>query len=152
MTVAKALLDVRKKNNLTQDDVASTLHVTRQAVSRWENDETMPTIDMLKTIATTYGLDAASLLGLPEPPICQSCAMPLKEVSDLGTNGDSTASFEYCTHCFAEGSFTLDCTMEEMVENNLRYLKEYNAENGTSFSEEEARGFLTAHLATLKRW
>jgi hypothetical protein len=55
-------------------------------------------------------------------------------------------------HCFKDGSFTHNRTIEEMIESNLGFLKEFNAENGTGFSEDEARIVLKAHLASLKRW
>jgi len=152
MTTAEVLLDIRMKNNFTQDEMADKLFVTRQAVSRWENGETTPTIDTLKTISATFEVDAATLLGLSETPVCQSCAMPLKEIADFGTNDDNTATSEYCTHCYQKGSFTHNRTLEEMVESNLRFLNEFNAESGTGFSEEEARTVLKMHLATLKRW
>ena len=37
----------RKKNQLTQDDIAEACNVTRQAVSKWENGESLPTVDNL---------------------------------------------------------------------------------------------------------
>ena len=46
----------RKKNQLTQDDIAEACNVTRQAVSKWENGESLPTVDNLSDIAK---LDAA---------------------------------------------------------------------------------------------
>ena len=152
MTTAEVLLDIRKKNNFTQDEMADKLYVTRQAVSRWENGETMPSIDTLKAISTTFEIDAATLLGLSEPPVCQSCAMPLKEIADFGTNSDNTVTTEYCGHCFQEGAYTHNRTLEEMVEANLRFLSEFNAGNDTNYSEEDARTILKMHLATLKRW
>jgi hypothetical protein len=39
-----------------------------------------------------------------------------------------------------------------MVEANLRFLEEFNAQNGTAYSEDEARSILKMHLLTLKRW
>jgi len=152
MTTAEVLLDIRKGNNLTQDEMAEKLFVTRQAVSRWENGETTPTIDMLKTISLVFEVSAATLLGLSEAPICQSCAMPLVNIVDFGTNSDATISTEYCGHCYSEGAFTHDRSLEEMVESNLRFLEEFNAGNGTSYSEEEARTVLKIHLQSLKRW
>ncbi|MCL2654710.1 MAG: zinc ribbon domain-containing protein [Coriobacteriia bacterium] len=39
-----------------------------------------------------------------------------------------------------------------MVESNLQFLDEFNAQNGTAYSEDEARTVLKMHLAGLKRW
>jgi transcriptional regulator with XRE-family HTH domain len=152
MALQDVIIGIRKQNDLSQEDLADKLFVTRQAVSRWENGETTPTLDTLKAIATQFNVDARSLLGLPETSICQSCAMPLQSLNDFGTNGDGTASTEYCSHCYGDGSFTHSRTIEEMVESNLRFLDEFNAQNGTDYSEDEARTILKMHLATLKRW
>ena len=43
----------RKKNQLTQDDIAEACNVTRQAVSKWENGKTQPDIQTLSMLAST---------------------------------------------------------------------------------------------------
>ena len=48
MEVREVLLKLRSNQNLTQDQMAERLHVTRQAVSRWETGETQPNTEMLK--------------------------------------------------------------------------------------------------------
>ena len=40
MTTQDILKNIREKHNLTQDQMAERIHVTRQAVSRWETGET----------------------------------------------------------------------------------------------------------------
>lgn len=48
---------------------------------------------------------------------CQSCGMPLKkDKQGGGTNADGSKSKEFCSHCYQNGSFTRDCTAEQMVE------------------------------------
>ena len=41
----------RKKNQLTQDDIAEACNVTRQAVSKWENGESLPTVENLYALS-----------------------------------------------------------------------------------------------------
>ncbi len=41
--------------------------------------------------------------------------MPLALPENLGTETDGTPSAEYCTYCYRDGRFTLDCTMEQMI-------------------------------------
>lgn len=48
MGVGPKIKELRNKAGLTQKDLADQLHVTYQAVSRWENDDTEPSIDTLK--------------------------------------------------------------------------------------------------------
>jgi transcriptional regulator with XRE-family HTH domain len=151
-SIQNTIADIRKKHNLTQDGFAEKLFVTRQAVSRWENGETTPTIDTLKTIAELFGVDANTLLGLAETPVCQSCAMPLQGLEDFGSNADGSANTDYCAHCFKGGGFTHNRSVEEQVRSNLRFLDAFNQTNGTNYTEAEALDVLTAHLKTLKRW
>lgn len=151
MNLKETLLSTRQKNNLTQEEFAEKLHVTRQAVSRWENGETTPSIDTLKKVSALFNINPSVFFGV-ETPICQSCAMPLRSLDDLSENADKTANTEYCHHCFDNGQFTHNRTIEEMVESNLRFLKEFNESNGTSYTEDEAWTILKLHLATLKRW
>lgn len=152
MEMKTVLADLRSKNGLTQDEMADRLLVTRQAVSRWENGKTTPNPESLKLISKEFNVSINELLGGEETAICQSCAMSLREAEDLGTEPDGSVSGEFCSHCYQNGGFTNNRTMEEMIEENLRYLDEFNAENGSHYSEDEARAILGMHLATLKRW
>lgn len=54
MKTSEILKSIRIKNNLTQDEMAEKLLVTRQAISRWENGETEPNIESLKLLSTIF--------------------------------------------------------------------------------------------------
>ena len=47
MEIKDILKNLREKNNLTQEQMAERMMVTRQAVSRWETGETQPNTDTL---------------------------------------------------------------------------------------------------------
>ena len=151
MSLQEKLKGIRKQSGLTQQELACKLFVTRQAVSRWENGDTTPTVDTLRAISDLFKIDANALLETTTA-VCQSCAMPLKNLGDIGANGDKTVNIDYCRYCFDGGRFTSDLTVLEAVELNLKCLTEFNAQNGSSFSEEEAREILRQYLPTLKRW
>lgn len=151
METKDALAEVRRTAGLTQDAMAKKLFVTRQAVSHWETGETVPNVDTLKLISKTFGVSTDVLLG-QSGLVCQSCAMPLRDLADFGTNADGGLNTEYCTYCYQDGGFTNDRTLDEMIEANLHSLDEFNAANGTAYTEDEARSILKAHLATLRRW
>ena len=152
METKEVLLDLRSKNGLTQDDMAEKLFVTRQAVSRWETGETTPNTETLKLISKEFNVSINALLGQPEIAFCQSCSMPLQKFEEIGTEADGGVSTEYCVYCYKDGGYTRDCTMEEMIETNLKFLDHWNEGQGTNFSEDEAREILMVHLAALKRW
>lgn len=62
MEVKDILFNLRKNNSLTQDEMAKKLFVTRQAVSRWENGETIPNVDTLKLISNIFDISINSLI------------------------------------------------------------------------------------------
>ncbi|MDR2698590.1 MAG: zinc ribbon domain-containing protein [Candidatus Methanoplasma sp.] len=84
--------------------------------------------------------------------ICQSCGMPLEDDEVKGTNKDGSRSDDYCVHCFADGAFTKEMTMEEMIELNIQFLDEWKKSSGIDMTEEEAISELKEYLPTLKRW
>ena len=57
---------LRLSLGLNQVEFAKTLHVTKQSVSNWENENIQPSIDMLTKIAKLYSVSADYLLGLQD--------------------------------------------------------------------------------------
>ncbi|MDR0508518.1 MAG: zinc ribbon domain-containing protein [Candidatus Methanoplasma sp.] len=84
--------------------------------------------------------------------MCQSCGMPLENNEMKGTNSDGSRSGDYCLYCFANGAFTKEMTMEEMISLNIQYLDEWMESTGVKMTEEEAAEQLRQFLPTLKRW
>ena len=60
--IGKFILNLRKKNNLTQAEFADILNVTSQAVSKWENGRGIPDIEMLKKISEEFNVDIKDIL------------------------------------------------------------------------------------------
>jgi AraC family transcriptional regulator len=51
----------------------------------------------------------------PEGPFCQSCAMPLENPSQFGTDANGVRVNDYCHYCFKNGKFTdQHITMKQM--------------------------------------
>ena len=50
MTFGEKLTSARKQKNLSQEELAKKLYVTRQAISRWENNTAQPSLEMLSAI------------------------------------------------------------------------------------------------------
>ena len=63
MNFGKTILELRKARNLTQEELASQLGVTPTAVSKWENNNTLPDILMLCALADCFEVTADELLG-----------------------------------------------------------------------------------------
>ncbi len=145
------MIELRKHHNLSQDEMAGRLFVTRQAVSRWETGETIPNTETLKLISKKFGVSINALLGAP-PVQCQSCGMTLYSDDVKGSEQDGSKSEEYCTYCYGNGTFLRPMTLEEAIEHNIEHLNEWNEDSGVSITPDEARAQLREFLPTLKRW
>lgn len=62
MTMGSKLAQARRKNNLTQEQLAEQLGVTRQAVSRWESDTAYPETDKIVRMSRLLGVSCDWLL------------------------------------------------------------------------------------------
>ena len=66
-TVSKSIKRLRTQNNMTQDQLAEKMNVTRQAVSNWETEKTQPDVEMLAKLADVFGTDINELIyGVPK--------------------------------------------------------------------------------------
>lgn len=64
MALGNQLFSARKKSGLSQEAVAEKLGVSRQTISKWELDETLPDIYQAKKMAKLYGLSLDELTDL----------------------------------------------------------------------------------------
>lgn len=62
MSLGNHLFEARKKRGLSQEEVAGKLGVSRQTISKWETDETLPDIQQSKRLAVLYGLSLDELV------------------------------------------------------------------------------------------
>lgn len=144
METKEVLLELRTKNGLSQEALAEKIHVTRQAVSRWENGETVPNTETLKLLSKLFDVSINTLLGAPRQLICQCCGMPLDD-STVSREPDGTFNEEYCKWCYTEGQF---------VYTNLQQLTDFLVEHMSSpqFPPEQARAYFEENLPRLNHW
>ena len=140
------LKQLREKNNLTQEQMAERLMVTRQAVSRWENGETQPNTETLKLLSREFDVSINTLLGTPRHLVCQCCGMPLGEDGMISREKDGSFNEDYCKWCYADGEFAYQ-TKEALLDFLVKNIP--NPENET---EEELRGTYDSALSMLKHW
>ncbi|MGI5825587.1 MAG: helix-turn-helix transcriptional regulator [Bacillota bacterium] len=62
MSLGSSLFQARKKSGLSQENVAEKLGVSRQTISKWETDETMPDIRQSKKMAVLYHMSLDELI------------------------------------------------------------------------------------------
>ena len=62
LIIAANLTDLRKKNGMTQLELAERLNYSDKAVSKWERGESLPDITVIKTIADLFGVTVDYLI------------------------------------------------------------------------------------------
>lgn len=107
METKDIILELRTKKGLSQDQLAEKAFVTRQAVSRWENGETIPNTETLKLLSRLFDVSINTLLGSPRQMVCHCCGMSLDD-STTSKETDGVFNEEYCRWCYNDGEFTLD--------------------------------------------
>lgn len=60
--IAKRIKRLRTERGLKQEDITEALHVTRQAVSNWENGKTLISVDYLMVLSEYYGISMDELV------------------------------------------------------------------------------------------
>lgn len=107
METKDIILDLRIKKGLSQEELAEKVFVTRQAVSRWENGETIPNVETLKLLSKFFDVSINTLLGSPHQLVCKCCGMNLEDCN-ISKETDGNFNEEYCKWCYSDGDYTLD--------------------------------------------
>ena len=61
MDLGKKILELRKKENLSQEQLAEKMNVTRQTISKWELNETTPDIKQAKELSRLFKISLDEL-------------------------------------------------------------------------------------------
>ena len=114
METKDIILQLRTKKGFSQEELAEKVFVTRQAVSRWENGETVPNTETLKLLSKLFDVSINTLLGSLRQLVCQCCGMPLEDES-ISREKDGIFNEEYCKWCYADGEYMYH-NMDDLIE------------------------------------
>ena len=144
METKNIILELRTKHGLSQEELAEKVFVTRQAVSRWENGETVPNTETLKLLSKLFDVSINTLLGSPRELICQCCGMPLED-SSISREKDGIFNEDYCKWCYADGEYMYH-DMDDLIEVCVKNMA------SEAFPSEQARAYLREMLPKLDYW
>ena len=144
MTTKDVLLELRTAKGLSQEELAEKVYVTRQAVSRWENGETVPNTGTLKLLSDYFDVSINTLLGSPRKLICQCCGMPLEDAT-TSKEPDGAYNEDYCKWCYADGTFTYS-SKEQLIDFCVTHMAT------EEWPADAVRAHMEAVLPNLKRW
>lgn len=89
METKDSIKQLRRQLNMSQKEFAAALSVTRQAVSRWECGEVVPSTDTLKLISDTFGVPVDYLLARRH--LCARAAEQRSRASAIGARSPTEA-------------------------------------------------------------
>ena len=144
METKDVILELRNKAGLSQDELAERVYVTRQAVSRWENGETIPNTETLKLLSKLFDVSINTLLGSPRQLICQCCGMPLDDAS-ISKEMDGIFNEEYCKWCYADGEYMYH-DMDDLIDVCVSHMA------NDQVTPEQVRTYMRDLLPKLNYW
>ena len=92
MTLGEKLYTLRTKQNMTQEQLAEKLQVSRQSISKWESDATRPDLGKLKFLAEFYQVSLDQLLDENIDIFTQETSSNLNQDVASNTNNQSRAN------------------------------------------------------------
>ena len=144
MDAKDMILKLRTQKGLSQDELAERVFVTRQAVSRWENGETTPNVEVLKLLSKVFDVSINTILGSPRQLICQCCGMPMED-SVVSKEVDGVFNEEYCKWCYADGEYMYH-DMDDLIDVCVSHMA------NEQFTPEQVRTYMRDTLPKLNYW
>lgn len=106
---------IRLDHNMSQDDVANKLYVSRQAISNWENNKNLPDIEMLMSISCLFNVSLDQLILNQEN-------MTKKLIKDTSKN--TRAKYNLITMLIAAGLMGLGALLIIIKAFSVEYIDE----------------------------
>ena len=148
-SIGDKILELRRARSLTQEKLGEMLGLSNQAVSKWENGDSMPDILVLPQLCEILGISIDSLLEVPKSMRKEGLMKSLHEYGkEVGTSKALFEAFSYCTSDKAEPFVGLstkitddsmemfDCIGGGFVASGKEYLKliyDYDIEKVAAF-------------------
>lgn len=103
MKLSEKITKLRKEKNLSQEDLGNEINVSRQAISKWESEQTKPDIDKLKDLAKYFNVSFDYLLNdeldeIPETSFSESSQNDNKNTTAQNSSENNTSSKKSKSH------------------------------------------------------
>lgn len=144
METKDMILQLRTQKGLSQQELAEKVMMTRQAVSRWENGETVPNTETLKLLSRLFDVSINTILGTPRQLVCQCCGMPLEDAT-TSREPDGDFNEEYCKWCYSDGTFKYS-SKEQLIDFCVEHMSSEN------WPPEQVRAHMEAVVPQLAHW
>ena len=126
MTFGNKLLQLRKNRKMSQDMLAEKLNVSRQAVSKWELDETLPDTDNLIKIADLFFVSVEYLVNADVYRVESSSKIKLQDIDKYDVVNFSAAFSSALVSTIALIYYaTIGCIQFEVYKDGRRFISIY---------------------------
>ena len=129
-TIGENIRRYRRERDITQEMLADRLHISAQAVSKWERGESLPDVTLIAPMAAYLGVSADDLLGVNEAILRERLAefekFRLESVQKLAKTDGSPAAFEEHQREIAEAAKKLYEDYPDNEEVLYHYLNSYH--------------------------
>ncbi len=119
MHIGVKIKELRREKKLTQEELAEYLHISSQAVSKWETGASSPDIDMLPKLAVFFGTTLDALMDFDQSRIDADIEAL---IAASGRGGDDPARSEAflrkALEKYPNNDLLLTCILEDMQEQN----------------------------------
>ena len=119
MNIGAKIKELRKDKRITQEELAEYLHISSQAVSKWETGASSPDIDMLPKLAIYFGTSLDNLLDFDQSRLDATIEAILVEAGRGGNDpARSEAHLRKALEKYPNNDLLLTCILEDMQEQN----------------------------------
>ena len=119
MNIGEKIKTLRKEKKVTQEGLAEYLHISSQAVSKWETGASSPDIDMLPKLAIFFGTSLDHLLDFDQSRVDAAVEALIAESGRGGNNpARSEAFLRKALEKYPNNDLLLTCILEDMQEQN----------------------------------
>ena len=119
MNIGAKIRELRKEKKMTQEELAEYLHISSQAVSKWETGASSPDIDTLPKLAICFGTSLDNLLDFDQSKLEAAIEAILIESGRGGNDpARSEAILRKALEKYPNNDLLLTCILEDMEQQN----------------------------------
>lgn len=134
--LAKNLIKLRQSKNWTQDDMSEKLHISRQAISKWETGASVPNLDILLKLSKLYNISINEILEPSTPNKINN----FEEIIDVDSEKLKSILTSFSISDIVKASMGASPSVNELLRNlfgNIDFKKEKTAIGSIKIAEIE---------------
>ena len=121
MTLGEKLKEIRKRFGLSQEQLAEIMNVSRQAITKWENDGGMPDVSNLQELSKVFGITVDYLLNNEK----QLPALSMRKVLDRDKYKNKLSSYSMILKEYYAEPYEIYCLVRRKKMTKLEWILDF---------------------------